>query len=256
MNQRNGPNLLLRPSADIKLIRQTLSLSLKICTPLTPSAVPSSVRNRLPPAERRRLIIEAATEFFAEYGFEGGTTALARKLGVAQSLLYRYFDSKDQLIREVYEHAFPSRQYYARWLEELDEAELPLRDRLVRFYCDYAQALLNPTFLRLTTWARLSRADLNRKYNKMLDRAILPRIVRALRAEAGLDPGRRVSVAELELVRTLHGSIYYVALRRMQDRLPGDFRAVVISKIDLFLDGARAVIRRRQEMDSLKGEVP
>jgi hypothetical protein len=42
----------------------------------------------------------------------------------------------------------------------------------------------------------------------------------------------------------------------MQDRLPGDFRAVVISKIDLFLDGARAVIRRRQEMDSLKGEVP
>ncbi|MDP2330322.1 MAG: helix-turn-helix domain-containing protein, partial [Reyranella sp.] len=68
-------------------------------------AVPKRARakqKRLSPDDRRREFVAKATEFFSEEGFDGGTRDLARRLGVTQPLLYRYFPSKDDLIKEVY----------------------------------------------------------------------------------------------------------------------------------------------------------
>src|SRR3982074_1165248 len=59
-------------------------------------------QKRLSPDDRRNEFVAKATEFFSEEGFGGGTRALARRLGVTQPLLYRYFPSKDDLIKEVY----------------------------------------------------------------------------------------------------------------------------------------------------------
>jgi len=59
-------------------------------------------QRRRSPDERRKEFVAKATEFFSEEGFGGGTRALARRLGVTQPLLYRYFPSKDDLIKEVY----------------------------------------------------------------------------------------------------------------------------------------------------------
>lgn len=198
---------------------------------------------------RKRLIVETAADFFAEHGFEGGTADLARRLGVSQSLLYRYFSSKQDLINQVYEHVFPSEQYYARWLRELDDYTVPLRDRLVRFYCEYADALLTPKFLRLSIWARLSIADPNAKYTAMLDEEILPRIARGLRRDVLGSHRAQVTPQDIELVQTLHGSIYYVAIRRMHERLSADVHDIVISKIDVFLEGARNALARANRPD-------
>ena len=60
-------------------------------------------RRRLPSDERRREFVTRAVEFFAEEGFESSTRGLAKRLGVTQPLLYRYFPSKEDLIQEVYE---------------------------------------------------------------------------------------------------------------------------------------------------------
>ncbi len=201
---------------------------------------------RLPPQERKRLIVEAAADFFAERGFEGGTAELAKRLHISQPLMYRYFSSKQELINQVYEHTFPSAQYYARWLRELDEQGVPLRDRLVRFYCEYIDALLNPKFLRLAIWARLSGTDHNALYTGMLMTQIFPRIVRALRKDVLAERRSKVSAQDLELVQTLHGSIYYVAVRRMHERLSPDVHAIVVSKIDVFLQGARGTLCNTQ----------
>ncbi|HEY0912661.1 MAG TPA: helix-turn-helix domain-containing protein, partial [Bradyrhizobium sp.] len=65
-------------------------------------AVPKRVRakqRRLSPDDRRKEFVAKATEFFSEEGFGGGTRDLARRLGVTQPLLYRYFPSKDDLIK-------------------------------------------------------------------------------------------------------------------------------------------------------------
>jgi AcrR family transcriptional regulator len=59
-------------------------------------------QKRLSPEDRRKEFVAKATEFFSEEGFGGGTRDLARRLGVTQPLLYRYFPSKDDLIKEVY----------------------------------------------------------------------------------------------------------------------------------------------------------
>src|SRR5450756_38972 len=78
-------------------------------------------QKRLSPDDRRKEFVAKATEFFSEEGFGGGTRDLARRLGVTQPLLYRYFPSKDDLIKEVYR---------AVYLEPLDTGwEKLLTDR-------------------------------------------------------------------------------------------------------------------------------
>ena len=84
-----------------------------------PRRVPSKQR-RLSPDERRKEFVAKATEFFAEEGFAGGTRDLARRLGVTQPLLYRYFPSKDDLIKEVY------RTVYLEPLDQVGTTCLPI----------------------------------------------------------------------------------------------------------------------------------
>lgn len=213
------------------------------------TAVATRGTPRLAPEARRQQIVAAATDFFADRGFEASTTALAQRLGITQPLLYRYFPTKAELISAVYEHAFPSAQYYPRWVAALARHEVPIRERLIEFYCEYTEALLNYRFLRLAIWARLSGLQFegesfNERYNAALTGRIFPLVIAALRERAGLPPRSVPSAAEIELLQTLHGSIYYVGIRRLNDRLPPDVQALVISKIDVFLDGIGPALSR------------
>ena len=69
---------------------------------------------RLPAAERRLAIVEAALRVFSEGSYAGATTAhIAREAGVSEPILYRHFASKREL-------------YFAC----LDEAWRRIRDRI------------------------------------------------------------------------------------------------------------------------------
>src|ERR671937_777533 len=53
---------------------------------------------RLPAAERRSAIIEAALRVFSDGSYAGATTAeIAREAGVSEPILYRHFSSKREL---------------------------------------------------------------------------------------------------------------------------------------------------------------
>jgi AcrR family transcriptional regulator len=55
-------------------------------------------RSRLRPAERRRLIEEAATRLFAARGYAATTVEdIVRAAGVTKPMLYRHFESKQEL---------------------------------------------------------------------------------------------------------------------------------------------------------------
>ena len=82
---------------------------------MTGSTADTEKRKRLSSEERREEFVQKATEFFAEEGFASSTRDLAKRLGVTQPLLYRYFASKDDLISEVYEAI-----YVRRWRAEWD----------------------------------------------------------------------------------------------------------------------------------------
>jgi len=53
--------------------------------------------------DKRAAVIEAALELIAEQGFHGTPMAMiAERAGVAAGTIYRYFESKEVLIRETY----------------------------------------------------------------------------------------------------------------------------------------------------------
>src|SRR5438445_12376149 len=93
-------------------------------------------QKRLSPDDRRKEFVAKATEFFSEEGFGGGTRALARRLGVTQPLLYRYFPSKDDLIKEVYRTVYLDLLETGREKRVTDRSR-PLRDRLLEFHRAY-----------------------------------------------------------------------------------------------------------------------
>ncbi len=54
--------------------------------------------------EKRPLILEAATELFAEQGFAAVTVAeIADRAGIGKGTVYEYFSSKDELLFAVFE---------------------------------------------------------------------------------------------------------------------------------------------------------
>ncbi|NDA92718.1 MAG: TetR/AcrR family transcriptional regulator, partial [Betaproteobacteria bacterium] len=96
---------------------------------------------RLDPDVRRQQILEAAISYFAEAGFAGQTRELSKRIGVTQSLLYRYYPSKQDLIEAVFEAVF-LKPWNPAWTKALQDRSKPLRDRLIDFYSDYAKEAL------------------------------------------------------------------------------------------------------------------
>lgn len=89
---------------------------------------------RLAGDARRAQIVEAASRFFADHGFSGPTRDLAASIGVTQALLYRYFDSKTDLIDAVFAEVF-RRSWSDAALERFDaDVGRPVVERLVDVY--------------------------------------------------------------------------------------------------------------------------
>ena len=195
-------------------------------------------RRRLSPDDRRREFVAKATEFFSEEGFGGGTRALARRLGVTQPLLYRYFPSKDDLIKEVYRAVFLE-PLDPGWEKLLTDRSRPLRARLQDFYRAYTDAIFTRKWLRIYLYAGLKGLDINRWYVGMVKDKILTRIIRECRHEVGLVVQAKPSAAELELAWVFHGGIFYYGVRKYIYESPvlEDKERIISDALDVFLAG-------------------
>ncbi|MDJ1016997.1 MAG: TetR/AcrR family transcriptional regulator [Paracoccaceae bacterium] len=171
----------------------------------------SPKRKRLSYDDRRSEFVQKAIEFFAEEGFDSSTRELARRLGVTQPLLYRYFPSKDDLIAEVYETVYVQR-WRADWDDMISDRSTPLRDRLIEFYTVYTEVVFQRDWMRIFLFAGLKGGDINRRYIDRVRRRILEPIVREWRNEQGIDPDA-LSDQEIELAWSVHGGIYYFGVR-------------------------------------------
>jgi AcrR family transcriptional regulator len=112
---------------------------------------------------RERMILDAAIDFFAEEGFRAETRGLADRIGVSQSLIYRYFGSKENLIERVYEKTFLSR-WNPAWEETLADHSRPLRDRLLEFFRSYLIAVDDRNWIRIAMHSSLEGSDLTKRY--------------------------------------------------------------------------------------------
>lgn len=192
-------------------------------------------RRRLPPEERAQDFVTSAASYFAEVGFEGSTRELARRLGVTQPLLYRYFPSKDQLIEAVYRKVYLDR-WDPAWDVLLKDRTRPVRQRFETFYDAYTDTIFEPEWLRLYFFASLRDAQINRWYNHVVEELILKRLVREYRVELGLDQDGRVSREELEPVWLMHGGLLHYGVRKhiLGFRVLEDKTAAIARALDMY----------------------
>jgi AcrR family transcriptional regulator len=209
-----------------------------------PKRVPGKQR-RLAPDDRRQEFVAKATEFFSEHGFAGGTRALARRLGVTQPLLYRYFPSKDELIKEVYRTVYLD-PLDAGWEQLLADRSKPLRDRLQEFYRAYTDVIFTRKWLRIYLYSGLKGLDINRRYVAVVRDKILTRIVRECRYEVGLPAQGRPTASEIELAWVFHSGIFYYGVRKYIYEAPvlGEKERMIRDAIAAFLAGYQEVFAR------------
>lgn len=173
-------------------------------------------RRRLTPDDRRRQILKAAIGYFAEVGFDGGTRDLARRLGVTQPLIYRYFPSKEDLIRQVYEEVYLGR-WRTEWEVLIADRSIPLRERLVSFYKSYTEVIFQHEWLRIYLFAGLRGLGINRWWITFVENNVLKRMCEELRIAAKLPSADELAIdnAEIDFLWVLHGGIFYNGMRRM-----------------------------------------
>ena len=201
---------------------------------------------RLASADRERQIVEGAIAYFAEAGFSGQTRELSKRLGITQPLLYRYFRNKQALVERVYQTVFEGR-WNPAWIPLLKDRSMPLRQRLIEFYRRYSEATYRPDWIRIYMHAGLADPTLNQRYIRLVRRELMPVYCRELRHACGLpDTSAEVAEQEIEFVWSLHGGIFYMAMRQhvYQMRIHVDFMTHVGLVVDNFLAGAQTVYPR------------
>lgn len=204
---------------------------------------------RLSPEDREEQIVQKAIRYFATNGFSAGTRDLVKEIGVTQPLLYRYFPNKEALVNRVFEEVYLSR-WNPEWEDLLRDREGPLRDRMYMFYKSYSKTILKREWIRIFVLAGLTREGINQKYLDRLREKVFDQVLSALRDEYHLAaPTEQQYEDEIEMIWGLHASIFYLGMRKwvygMQ--IPKNMDRTIEQKIDMFLDGAEATMRRIRE---------
>ncbi len=172
-----------------------------------------AARKRMSVQDRERQIVDGAIEFFARHGFDAQLRDLAKSIGVTHTLLYHYFPDKQALIDRVYVEVFEG-CWKPEWEKWLDSPELGCEDKFTRFYIDYAATVLTRDFVRILIFSGLTDQTITNRFFELLRERLFPRLIRETRRFRGLKSRAQPSVAEHELLMGLHGSIFYIGVRR------------------------------------------
>ncbi len=108
--------------------------------------------------DRRKQILKAAVEVFAERGFHRTRVGdIAKRAGVAYGLIYHYFDSKDDVLKCVFEDNW---KVFLKVITELSETEsLSAADKLERISALLIDALqIAPGIIQVII-QEISRSD-------------------------------------------------------------------------------------------------
>ncbi len=106
----------------------------------------TETRQRMPAAERRELVLDAAVSDFAVHGLAGTSTEdVARRAGISQPYLFRLFPTKKALFIELVERCFRRvQEAFAAAAEELtgEEAMMAMAREYERLLEDRTLLLL------------------------------------------------------------------------------------------------------------------
>ncbi|EMB2733117.1 TPA: TetR/AcrR family transcriptional regulator [Serratia marcescens] len=114
--------------------------------------------------EKQQALLQAATDIFAEQGLAAPTSAIARKAGVSEGTLFRYFENKDVLLSAVCDYLLDEMECL---LTQSLQGVLPGKDHMQAAWDAYIDwALANPaayaTGNKLMVSGKLSSAQMER----------------------------------------------------------------------------------------------
>jgi AcrR family transcriptional regulator len=205
----------------------------------------SQPKKRMKREDRDREIVKAAVAFFAEVGLDGDTRELAKRLGVTQSLIFRYFPTKAALIERVYQEVYVGR-WNPYWEIIITDRNVSVKDRLLRLYKDYARVALTYDWVRIFMFSGLRGVDINTRYLNFLRNRVLAPIAAELRAELGLPDFHEVPLQEeeVELVWGINARVFYLGQRLwiFDSPLALDVDAIIEQTITSFMYGAQEII--------------
>jgi len=124
---------------------------------------------RLPPAERRRAIVDAALAVARRQGL-GATTVrdVADEMGTSSGLIHHYFDSMDEVLAAAFEQAAGADLERARTAIAAEDGAAARLDAFVR---SYAPAQSDWTMqLWLDAWSEAARRPSLRRVSERLNR--------------------------------------------------------------------------------------
>jgi AcrR family transcriptional regulator len=199
-------------------------------------------QRRLSAQERGQQIVSGAIRFFAQHGFQGRTRELAKELGIAQPLLYRYFPSKRALIEAVFREVYV-KPIEVDWSLLLTDRSRPITERLEEFYGRYAKETYRYEWIRIYMHSGLLGEDFNKKYIAAVEEKILKVICAELRHAFGLPSADAIPISELEVEHLwiLHGGLFYYAVRKFiyRARVVEDLPAIVHRAVKAMVEGTR-----------------
>ena len=197
-------------------------------------------RKRLSPNEREQMILDGATRFFADHGFESSTRDLAERIGISQALLYRYFKNKGNLIERVYERVFLQR-WSPEWADMLSDRSQSVENRLKEFYRSYLRTIDEYSWVRIAMYSGLAGNDLTMRYLHSHVEGLLELILEEIRVERGGSVGPKEPL-KLEQVWMLHSSfIHYITRKHVYGTpVDGDVDSLVDLNVHVFLYGSLA----------------
>lgn len=215
------------------------------------------------PTVREDMIVREATRFFARNGFNASTREFANEAGITQSLLYRYFKSKQELIGRVYDELTISK-WNPVWEELIRDRGLPLEERLHQYYADYAKVVIRSDWIRIIIFAGLDENGRNeRLFNLLKERIFLPIARESMHTflspfdhqQSHVDQELDLDI-EVELVWALHASIFYLGMRKWVyvTRMPADLERTVHVLVSSFLAGMRQHLINRFTAKSGEGK--
>lgn len=203
-----------------------------------PARAPAAAPRRMAPREREQMILDAAVDFFADFGFDAQIRHLAQRIGVSQALIFRYFGAKEALIERVYQRTFLAR-WDPGWEALLADTTRPLRARLKGFLLSYLTVTDDHRWIRISMHSSLAGRDMTRRYVEVHVTGLLRLIARQVRLYQGRDPTPDITPEELELVWHLHSTVVYYLVRKHITKSPvsADVETWIGQAVDNFIRG-------------------
>ncbi|MBI5683258.1 MAG: TetR/AcrR family transcriptional regulator [Deltaproteobacteria bacterium] len=194
--------------------------------------------------ERMPLIANAARDLFAQKGFKGTTTReIARKAGVSEAIIFKYFSKKDALYSAIIDSRCNDTTGQSRLMKALEgKSGRNIFREVARFLITENQK--DPSFLRLILFSALEGHDLLDIFMKTKGMEFISFLAGHIKSLTDTEAAK--DIEPIVAARAFMGMVLYYSISQEVYGLKRYFKMPNKKVIDTFIDIFFEGIERRQ----------